>query len=125
MSKNRNILNVNKLQLKAIGKSKRKNKEETIPKWDAISEYTASPPLSENEQSIIDSICDSNTVYYNPRKRLKTRFNDELKHWQAMGFLTEHDYIGWLRFNNLTESENTTYADLSETMKKIIQGVVK
>ncbi|MBY5168950.1 hypothetical protein FP359_03580 [Klebsiella variicola] len=122
MSKSRNILNVNKLQLRAVARNKRKSKGKSVLKWDSIPEYTESPPLSENEQSIIDSICDSNTVYYNPRKKLKARFNDELEHWQVMGFLTEHDYIGWLRFNNLTESENTTYADLSETMKKIIQG---
>ncbi|MDU5620394.1 hypothetical protein MC52_021495 [Klebsiella michiganensis] len=122
MSKNRNILNINKLQLRAVGRSKRKSKEKSVPKWDATPEYTESPPLTQEEQEIIDSICDNNTVYYNPRKKLKTRFNDELEHWQAMGFLTEHDYIGWLRFNNLTESENTTYADLSETMKKNIQG---
>ena len=122
MSKNRNILNVNKLQLKAVGRSKRKNSGKNIKQWDATPEYTESPPLTQEEQEIIDSICDNNTVYYNPRKKLKTRFNDELEHWQAMGFLTEHDYIGWLRFNNLTESENTTYADLSETMKKNIQG---
>lgn len=122
MSKNRNILNVNKLQLRAVGRSKRKSKEKSVPKWDAIPEYKDSPPLTEEEQEIIDSICNNNNVYFNPRKRITTKFNDEIKKWQAMGFLTEHDYIGWLRFNNLTESENTTYADLSETMKKNIQG---
>lgn len=121
MSKNRNILNVNKLQLRAVGRSKRKSREKSVPMWDAIPEYEDSPPLTEEEQEIIDSICNNN-VFYSPRKRITTKFNDEIERWQALGFLSETHYIGWLRFNNLTESENTTYADLSETILKITQG---
>ncbi|MEN0617578.1 hypothetical protein ABK730_16940 [Klebsiella indica] len=120
MSKNRNILNVNKLQLKAIGKSKRKNKEKTIPKWDAIPEYSHSPALTREEQEIIDSICNNN-VFYSPRKRMTTKFNDELERWQALGFKSEDEHIAWKRLNNRDEA-SSNYTDLADTLLKITQG---
>ncbi|MGK3485113.1 hypothetical protein [Klebsiella michiganensis] len=121
MSKNRNILNVNKLQLRAVGRSKRKSKEKSIPKWDAIPEYEDSPALTKEEQEIIDSICDSNTVYFNPRKRITTKFNDELERWQALGFQSEDEHIAWKRLNNRDEA-SSTYTDLADTILKITQG---
>ncbi|MDD1876040.1 hypothetical protein M1K49_06670 [Klebsiella pneumoniae] len=121
MSKERNILNVNKLQLRAVGRSKRKSKEKSIPKWDAIPEYHESPALTKEEQEIIDSICDSNTVYFNPRKRITTKFNDELQRWQALGFQSEDEHIAWKRLNNRDDT-SSTYTDLADTILKITQG---
>ncbi|UNF66205.1 hypothetical protein [Klebsiella michiganensis] len=121
MSKNRNILNVNKLQLRAVGRSKRKSKEKSVPKWDAIPEYKDSPPLTEEEQEIIDSICDNNNVYFNPRKRMTTKFNDEIERWQALGFKSEDEHIAWKRLNNRDEASGT-YTDLADTILKITQG---
>ncbi|MCS0529629.1 hypothetical protein [Klebsiella grimontii] len=121
MSKNRNILNVNKLQLRAVGRSKRKSKEKSVPKWDAIPEYKDSPPLTEEEQEIIDSICDKNNVYFNPRKRMTTKFNDEIERWQALGFKSEDEHIAWKRLNNRDEA-SSTYTDLADTILKITQG---
>ncbi|WP_447313957.1 hypothetical protein ACNHIR_17375 [Klebsiella michiganensis] len=121
MSKNRNILNVNKLQLRAVARNKRKNSGKSIPKWDAIPEYKDSPPLTEEEQEIIDSICNNNNVYFNPRKRITTKFNDELEHWQALGFQSEDEHIAWKRLNNRDEA-SSTYTDLADTILKITQG---
>lgn len=121
MSKNRNILNVNKLQLRAVARNKRKSKEKSVPKWDAIPEYKDSPPLTEEEQEIIDSICDNNNVYFNPRKRITTKFNDELERWQALGFKSEDEHIVWKRLNNRDEA-SSTYTDLADTILKITQG---
>ncbi|MCY3512449.1 hypothetical protein [Klebsiella michiganensis] len=120
MSKNRNILNVNKLQLRAVTRNKRKNSGKSIPKWDAIQEYNDSPPLTEEEQSIIDSICNNN-VFYSPRKRITTKFNDELQRWQALGFQSEDEHIAWKRLNNRDEA-SSTYTDLADTIQKITQG---
>lgn len=121
MSKNRNILNINKLQLKAVARNKRKSKENSIPKWDAIPEYKDSPPLTEEEQEIIDSICDNNNVFYSPRKRITTKFNDELQRWQALGFQSEDEHIAWKRLNNRDDT-SSTYTDLADTILKITQG---
>ncbi|MDT7005051.1 hypothetical protein [Klebsiella variicola] len=121
MSKNRNILNINKLQLRAVGRNKRKSKEKSVPKWDDIPEYEDSPPLSMEEQEIIDSICDNNNVYFNPRKRITTKFNDELERWQALGFKSEDEHIAWKRLNNRDEA-SSTYTDLADTILKITQG---
>lgn len=121
MSKNRNILNVNKLQLRAVGRNKRKSRENSVPKWDAIPEYKDSPPLTEEEQEIIDSICDNNNVYFNPRKRITTKFNDEIKKWQALGFQSEDEHIAWKRLNNRDDT-SSTYTDLADTILKITQG---
>ncbi|EMP4203072.1 hypothetical protein [Klebsiella variicola] len=120
MSKNRNILNVNKLQLKAVARNKRKSKENSIPKWDAIPEYHESPPLTQEEQEIIDSICNNN-VFYSPRKRITTKFNDELERWQALGFKSEDEHIAWKRLNNRDDT-SSTYTDLADTILKITQG---
>ncbi|CAM7149995.1 hypothetical protein [Klebsiella michiganensis] len=120
MSKNRNILNVNKLQLRAVGRSKRKNSGKNIKQWDAIPEYHESPPLTQEEQEIIDSICNNN-VFYSPRKRITTKFNDELERWQALGFETEDEHIAWKRLNNRDEA-SSTYTDLADTIRKITQG---
>ena len=119
MSKERNILNINKLQLRAPGRSKRKSKEKSVPKWDAIPEYDDS--LTQEEQEIIDSICDNNNVYFNPRKRITTKFNDELQRWQALGFESEDEHIAWKRLNNRDEA-SSTYTDLADTILKITQG---
>ncbi|PJR64658.1 hypothetical protein [Raoultella sp. T31] len=121
MSKNRNILNINKLQLRAVGRNKRKSKENSVPKWDAILEYTESPALTQEEREIIDSICDNNNVYFNPRKRITTKFNDELERWQALGFKSEDEHIAWKRLNNRDEA-SSTYTDLADTILKITQG---
>lgn len=121
MSKNRNILNVNKLQLRAVGRSKRKNSGKNIKQWDATPEYTESPALTQEEQEIIDSICDNNNVYFNPRKRMTTKFNDELQRWQALGFNSEDEHIAWKRLNNRDEA-SSTYTDLADTILKITQG---
>ncbi|HCD8206403.1 TPA: hypothetical protein ND709_006129, partial [Klebsiella michiganensis] len=115
------ILNINKLQLRAVGRNKRKSKEKSVPKWDAIPEYEDSPPLSMEEQEIIDSICDNNNVYFNPRKRITTKFNDELERWQALGFKSEDEHIAWKRLNNRDEA-SSTYTDLADTILKITQG---
>lgn len=120
MSKERNILNVNKLQLRAVGRSKRKSKEKSIPRWDAIPEYEDSPPLTKEEQEIIDSICNNN-VFYSPRKRMTTKFNDELERWQALGFQSEDEHIAWKRLNNRDDT-SSTYTDLADTILKITQG---
>lgn len=120
MSKERNILNVNKLQLKAVARNKRKSKENSIPKWDAIPEYHESPPLTQEEQEIIDSICNNN-VFYSPRKRITTKFNDEIERWQALGFLSETHYITWLRCNS-RDVDGSNYSDLADTILKITQG---
>lgn len=114
-------MNVNKLQLRAVGRSKRKSKEKSVPKWDAIPEYKDSPPLTEEEQEIIDSICDNNNVYFNPRKRMTTKFNDEIERWQALGFKSEDEHIAWKRLNNRDEA-SSTYTDLADTILKITQG---
>lgn len=121
MSKARNILNINKLQLRAVGRSKRKSKEKSVPKWDAIPEYDDSPALTQEEQEIIDSLCDNNNVYFNPRKRMTTKFNDELERWQALGFKSEDEHIVWKRLNNRDEA-SSTYTDLAATILKITQG---
>lgn len=120
MSKNRNILNVNKLQLRAVTRNKRKNSGKNIKQWDAIPEYEDSPPLTEEEQSIIDSICNNN-VFYSPRKRITTKFNDELQRWQALGFNSEGEHIAWKRLNNRDDT-SSTYTDLADTILKITQG---
>lgn len=121
MSKNRNILNVNKLQLRAVARNKRKSKEKSVPKWDAMPTYKESPPLTKEEQEIIDSICNTGAVYHHPRKRMTTKFNDELERWQALGFLSETHYITWLRCNN-RDVEGSNYSDLADTILKITQG---
>lgn len=121
MSKARNIFNVNKLQLRAVARNKRKNKEKSVPKWDAIQEYEDSPALTKEEQEIIDSICNNNNVFYSPRKRITTKFNDELERWQALGFQSEDEHIAWKRLNNRDEA-SSNYTDLADTILKITQG---
>ncbi|ENE4802830.1 hypothetical protein ABNJ21_002413 [Klebsiella michiganensis] len=120
LSKNRNVLNVNKLQLRAVTRNKRKNSGKNIKQWDAIQEYEYSPPLTQKEQSIIDSICNNN-VFYSPRKRITTKFNDELQRWQALGFQSEDEHIAWKRLNNRDDT-SSTYTDLADTLLKITQG---
>lgn len=121
MSKARSILNINKLQLRAVGRSKRKSKEKSIPKWDALPQYHDSPALTQEEREVIDSICDTGAVYHHPRKRMTTKFNDELERWQALGFKSEDEHIAWKRLNNRDEA-SSTYTDLADTILKITQG---
>ncbi|EMW0524516.1 hypothetical protein ACXEIE_001917 [Klebsiella pneumoniae] len=76
-----------------------------------------SPPLSEEEEGIINDIlssCDGG-VYFKPRKRKKYIVNSsDLKKWQVMGFEDYVSFCGYLStngLNNLVRDFDAVYAD--------------
>lgn len=76
-----------------------------------------SPPLSEEEEGIINDIlssCDGG-VYFKPRKRKKYIVDSsDLKKWQVMGFEDHVSFCGYLSINglnNLVKDFDAVYAD--------------
>lgn len=65
--------------------------------------YEPSPALSEDEQSIINSMIG---VKWKPRQRYAGfRFNREPLQWEALGFISEHHYSHWLYFQQLSNEQ--------------------
>lgn len=76
-----------------------------------------SPPLSEEEQEVLNDIlssCDGG-VYFKPRKRKKYIVNSsDLKKWQVMGFEDHVSFCGYLSINglnNLVRDFDAVYSD--------------
>lgn len=76
-----------------------------------------SPPLSEEEQEVLNDIlssCDGG-VYFKPRKRKKYIVNSsDLKKWQILFFEDYVHYCGYLSINglnNLVKDFDAVYAD--------------
>lgn len=76
-----------------------------------------SPPLSEEEEGIINDICSScdGGVYFNPRRR-KSYIVDstDLRKYQILGFEDYVSYCGYLSvngLNNLVRDFDAVYAD--------------
>ncbi|MBC8890838.1 hypothetical protein [Klebsiella pneumoniae] len=75
-----------------------------------------SPPLSEEEEGIINDICSScDDVYFNPRRR-KSYIVDstDLRKYQILGFEDYVSYCGYLSvngLNNLVRDFDVVYAD--------------
>ena len=79
-----------------------------------------SPPLSEEEQEVLNDIlssCDGG-VYFNPRKRKEYIVDSsDLKKWQVMGFECYTSFTGYLSvngLNNLVKDFDAVYADREE-----------
>ena len=79
-----------------------------------------SPPLSEEEEGIINDIlssCDGG-VYFNPRKRKEYIVDSsDLKKWQVMGFECYTSFTGYLSvngLNNLVKDFDAVYGDKEE-----------
>ncbi|CAA0209153.1 hypothetical protein [Klebsiella pneumoniae] len=79
-----------------------------------------SPPLSEEEEGIINDIlssCDGG-VYFNPRKRKEYIIDSsDLKKWQVMGFECYTSFTGYLSvngLNNLVKDFDAVYGDKEE-----------
>lgn len=79
-----------------------------------------SPPLSEEEEGIINDIlssCDGG-VYFKPRKRKKYIVNSsDLKKWQILFFEDYVSYCGYLSINglnNLVRDFDVVYGDKEE-----------
>ncbi|HBT3562735.1 hypothetical protein B6J47_10400 [Klebsiella pneumoniae] len=79
-----------------------------------------SPPLSEEEEGIINDIlssCDGG-VYFNPRKRKEYIVDSsDLKKWQVMGFECYTSFTGYLSvngLNNLVKDFDVVYGDKEE-----------
>lgn len=79
-----------------------------------------SPPLSEEEQEVLDDIlssCDDG-VYFKPRKRKEYIVNSSnLKKWQVMGFEDYVSFCGYLStngLNNLVRDFDAVYGDKEE-----------
>ncbi|MFV5930025.1 hypothetical protein ACLIKC_23515 [Klebsiella aerogenes] len=65
--------------------------------------YEPSPPLTSDEQEIIDSM---QGVKWKPRQRYTGfRFSREPLPWEALGFISEHHYSHWLYFQQLTNEQ--------------------
>ncbi|QIP26542.1 hypothetical protein [Klebsiella aerogenes] len=65
--------------------------------------YEPSPALSEDEQSIINSM---DGVKWKPRQRYTGfRFNREPLQWEALGFISEYHYSRWLYFQQLSNEQ--------------------
>lgn len=78
-----------------------------------------SPPLSEEEEGIINDICSScDDVYFNPRKRKQYIMDSsDLRKYQVMGFEDYISYTGYLSvngLNNLVQDFDSIYADKEE-----------
>ncbi|HBR2812766.1 hypothetical protein AAHV37_14935 [Klebsiella pneumoniae] len=79
-----------------------------------------SPPLSEEEQEVLNDIlssCDGG-VYFNPRKRKEYIVDSsDLKKWQILFFEDYVSYCGYLSINglnNLVKDFDAVYADKEE-----------
>ncbi|EPB6892926.1 hypothetical protein ACRRNS_002192 [Klebsiella pneumoniae] len=76
-----------------------------------------SPPLSEEEEGIINDICSScdGGVYFKPRKRKQFIMDSSsLRHYQILGFEDYISYTGYLSvngLNNLVQDFDSIYAD--------------
>lgn len=76
-----------------------------------------SPPLSEEEEGIINDICSScdGGVYFNPRKRKQYIMDSsDLRKFQVLGFEDYVSYTGYLSvngLNNLVRDFDAVYAD--------------
>lgn len=69
--------------------------------------YEPSPALSEDEQSIINSM---QGVKWKPRQRYTGfKFNREPLQWEALGFISEHHYSHWLYFQQLSNEQYQGY----------------
>ena len=79
-----------------------------------------SPPLSEEEEGIINDICSScdGGVYFNPRKRKQYIMDSSaLRKYQIMGFEDYISFCGYLStngLNNLVKDFDAVYADKEE-----------
>ncbi|MBC5020180.1 hypothetical protein H8K74_12245 [Klebsiella pneumoniae] len=78
-----------------------------------------SPPLSEEEQEVLDDILSScDGVYFNRRKRKEYIVNSSnLKKWQVMGFEDYVSFCGYLStngLNNLVRDFDAVYGDKEE-----------
>ncbi|HID2793370.1 TPA: hypothetical protein ACXGA3_003213 [Klebsiella pneumoniae] len=76
-----------------------------------------SPPLSEEEEGIINDICSScdGGVYFKPRKRKQYIIDSsDLRKYQVLGFENYVHYTGYLSvngLNNLVKDFDAVYAD--------------
>ena len=75
-----------------------------------------SPPLSEEEQEVLNDILSScDDVYFNPRKRKEYIVDSsDLKKWQVMGFECYTSFTGYLSvngLNNLVRDFDAVYGD--------------
>lgn len=76
-----------------------------------------SPPLSEEEEGIINDICSScdGGVYFKPRKRKQYIMDfSDLRKYQVMGFEDYVSYCGYLSvngLNNLVRDFDAVYGD--------------
>lgn len=69
--------------------------------------YEPSPALSEDEQSIINSMAG---VKWKPRQKYKGfKFSREPLQWEALGFISEHHYSHWLYFQQLSNEQYQGY----------------
>ncbi|WP_370429367.1 hypothetical protein [Klebsiella aerogenes] len=69
--------------------------------------YEPSPPLTLDEQEIIDSM---QGVKWKPRQRYTGfKFNREPLQWEALGFVSEHHYSHWLYFQQLSNEQYQGY----------------
>lgn len=61
-----------------------------------------SPPLSEEEEGIINDICSDGGVYFSPRKRKQYIVDSsDLRKYQIMGFECYQSYCGYITTNGL------------------------
>ncbi|MGD1797498.1 MULTISPECIES: hypothetical protein [Klebsiella pneumoniae complex] len=76
-----------------------------------------SPPLSEEEEGIINDICSScdGGVYFKPRKRKQFIMDSsDLRHYQILGFEDYISFCGYLSvngLNNLVRDFDVVYGD--------------
>lgn len=69
--------------------------------------YESSPALSEDEQSIINSM---QGVKWKPRQRYTGfKFSREPLQWEALRFISEHHYSHWLYFQQLSNEQYQGY----------------
>ena len=69
--------------------------------------YESSPALSEDEQSIINSM---QGVKWRPRQRYTGfKFSREPLQWEALGLISEHHYSHWLYFQQLSNEQYQGY----------------
>lgn len=76
-------------------KKKAKNEEQYI----CIKTYLEPLPLSEKEREIIEDICQSEDVFYKPRKILTTLFLGAPEPWQVHGHRSREEFLHWLWLN--------------------------
>lgn len=89
----------------------------TPGEWETEIIEHDSPPLSEEEEGIINDICSScdGGVYFNPRKRKKYIVDSSsLRKFQILGFEDYPHYCGYLStngLNNLVRDFDVVYGD--------------